>query len=416
MKRILLALAIAASVGTPEQPHAQSELALGVVLDHLASKLGGLVNTARDAGLALEVGAGGQLMTAIAAAKTAYADSLDVTTDRLTSQQKKVMDDLTTEIGYIEEHVLDKLQRVVHDGAAAINVLPLSKTFPQVTRYSPSLLAPTTSNALLRLDGNFFDAARDGYAPTLLVHGKEYLPVARTTAYATFSVPEAELRFGASLQLLQAKLRVPYRERFLLVFHRKQLAEFDVLLATLPPSSGTITFRTTKNVPGIERQVREGVPHQLVQESTDDDIPEPIANGRQVCVPATPGWTIEPDSVQMIVDWSEGDWSNFGNSSNIANACFNVATRHHRFGTSGKVHWHYRYTERRDIQVPENTATSEQISWNTTRVYRIPNGGSWTATWTQFDGKVFDIAGPSFPNPYLRVTTAGDTVTFSMIL
>jgi len=48
---------------------AQEALAFGFALDRLTNKLGGLINSARDAGLVLEVGAGGQLLATIEAAK-----------------------------------------------------------------------------------------------------------------------------------------------------------------------------------------------------------------------------------------------------------------------------------------------------------------------------------------------------------
>jgi hypothetical protein len=175
--------------------HAKADVAgaltFGVFLNQLTEKVGGLIDKAANDGEVLEMGAGAQINNAIAQAKKAYADSLDITTDRLTGQQKKIFDDLTTEVDYLNDHVVSQLQKIVDQGSTVANELPWSKTFPQLTRFSPSYIMPIREDDLpVELHGNFFDAARNGFTPYLIIGGvTNNGPAVSTTMDLRFTFP-----------------------------------------------------------------------------------------------------------------------------------------------------------------------------------------------------------------------------------
>jgi len=331
--------------------------------------------------------------------------------DQLDVAETKLMNDLTTQVNYIEKHIVSEMKTLAENGSQIANTLPCSDTSPQMMRFKPAYVASSPNEVLVTAEGNFFDSSRDGYRPVLWLNGKRHDPVIKTTRQVSYSVAADEFPHGDGLKYMKAYLKVPFRERCALFFKCKREASFEFLLTSLPKQAGVLEFTVTKAVDGIERVQREDPQRRHRQESTDDDIPEPIANGRQVCSQATPGWTVEPESVELLVDWSEGDWLNFGNSSNVANACWNIATKHHGIGTSGKIHWHYRYWERRSAQHDEYDKKAEELGWSSSRAFTVA-GGRWTAVWRQFDGKAFDVVGSAFSNPYLQVQTAGSTVSF----
>jgi hypothetical protein len=75
--------------------------------------------------------------------------------------------------------------------------------------------------------------------------------------------------------------------------------------------------------------------------------------------PVTPGWFLSPSDVRLVVNWAEGDWTDFGDRSNATTAAWSIGTRHHRFGTSGKVHFVLAWTEYRDrpVHCPRRAAS-----------------------------------------------------------
>jgi hypothetical protein len=100
-------------------------LTFGTIISQLSDKLGNLISDAENAGEVLLTSAGAQVASAIEYAKVSYADSLNLTLDKLSNLQKSFIDDITTEIGYIQNKVIAQLQLIVQRGSMAINALPL---------------------------------------------------------------------------------------------------------------------------------------------------------------------------------------------------------------------------------------------------------------------------------------------------
>ena len=75
------------------------------------------------------------------------------------------------------------------------------------------------------------------------------------------------------------------------------------------------------------------------QESSNDDLANDYYG------PPHPGFTIRTDTIQFVVEWSQGDegdqWSK--NLISYGPVGYHVITIHHRFGTSGKVAFHFEY-------------------------------------------------------------------------
>jgi hypothetical protein len=383
---------------------------LGAILDELADKIGNLIQDAENAGEVLLSSAGAQIATAIEYAKTAYLDVLDTTIDKLTAAEKSMIDDFTTEIGYVEHHVIDQLRLIVERGSIALNTLPLSNHFPQLGWYTPSYIAPDAASAFVEINGNFFDSAREGYDPTLAVGGQTFTATTKTTLQLAFTVPVSVLKPQPDdITRVEMDLAVPYRKAILGgIFHEREVAKFSVTLTLLPSSAGSIVFDTDH----VEIRHFTQPNHSAVfpQESTDDDIPDPIGSGKVWLAPVTPGWFINPADVRMQVIWSEGDWSDFGNRSNVTNAAWSIATRHHGFGTSGKVHFQLLWTEYQDRSVHVPGEESADLKWGSSRRFDVPPSGTWSAKYTDFRGKEFDIGSAAFENPFVSVSTSGNSV------
>jgi hypothetical protein len=390
-------------------------LTFGTVISQLSDKLGNLISDAENAGEVLLSSAGAQVATAIEYAKVSYADALNLTLDKLNAAQKSFIDDITTEIGYIQNKVIAQLQLIVQRGSMAINALPLSNTFPQMGWYSPSYIAPSDANVTVQFNGNFFDSARDGFAPTLAVAGHTFTATTNSTLQLAFSIPLNIVPPQPNdLTPIEMTLSVPYRKAELFgVLHSRQVATFNAKVTLLPPHAGTIEFDTDHLQSQRFIQPNQGAEH--IQESTDDDIPDPIGSGKQWDDPVTPGWFINPAQVTIQYTHTEGDWNDFGNRSNVTDAAWSIATHHHRIGSSGKVHFILHWSEYQDRQVHVPAQQQQTLEWSSSRAFTVPDGGTWTAKYTDFRGKTYDIGSAAFTNPYVAISTSGSSVMITTI-
>jgi hypothetical protein len=390
-------------------------LTFSAIISQLSDKLGNLINDAENAGEVLLTSAGAQIASAIEYAKVSYADSLNLTFDRLSAAQKSFIDDITTEIGYVQNKVIAQLQQIVQRGSMAINALPLSNTFPQLGWYSPSYISPSEANVTIQFNGNFFDSARSGFSPTLAIAGHTLTPATNSTLQLTFAVPTNIVTPKPNdLTPIQMVLSVPYRKAELFgALHSRQVASFNAKATLLPPHAGTIEFDTDQMQ--SQRFTQPNQSGQFIQESTDDDIPDPIASGRVSSASVTPGWFVNPALVTIQYTHTEGDWNDFGNRSNVTTAAWSIATHHHRIGSSGKVHFILHWTEYQDRQVHVPGQQQQPLEWSSSRAFTVPSGGSWSAKYTDFRGKTYDIGSAAFTNPYVTVSTSGNSVMITTI-
>jgi hypothetical protein len=216
---------------------------------------------------------------------------------------------------------------------------------------------------------------------------------------------------------ISATLRVPrYTCSLLHWFNCKQVSEFSIPLVVLPASPGSLVFTTLTSRQDYERVHRVYPANsEYRQESNDDDIPDPVNDGKQWCVPPDPGYEVEPESVEHVETWGEGDRTWDHNSSNRENACWNLITRHHRIGTSGKSHFKIGFWERRRVTVPVETPADVQLTWLSSRVLSLPQGSTWKARFVQFDGHTFEFSSADTHTPFLTVIPQPTSVEFVTI-
>lgn len=385
-------------------------LTFGAILSQLSDKLGNLISDAENAGEVLLTSAGAQVASAIEYGRVSYEDALNVTFEKLSAQQQSFINDITTEIGYIQNKVIAQLQQIVQRGSMAINALPLSKTFPQLGWYTPSYVAPGQANVTFQFNGNFFDSARQGYTPTLAINGHTFTPTANSTLQLGFSVPlNIVTAKPDDLTSIQMVLSVPYRKTEVLgLITSRRVATFDATATLLPATAGMIEFDTDHMQ--SQRFTQPNQSGEFKQESTNDDIPDPIGSGRVSSAPVTPGWFINPGQVTIQYTHTEGDWHDFGNRSNVTTAAWSIATVHHGIGTSGKVHFILHWTEYQDRMVQVPGQQKQPLQWGSSLAFTVPQGGTWSAKYTDFRGKTYDIGSAAFSNPYVSVSTSGNSV------
>lgn len=395
-------------------------LALGAALIKFGSQIQEAIERAVGGGLILEIQAGGQIALLIQQAQKAYEHELDLTFEKLKGPTQSLVNSLVGAVNDLLNKTYQDISQLQAQARALIHLLPFTKNFPQAWTLSPNYAEPMdTGNLRFAVAGDFFDIPRQGYDAILKMNGHEYTNSEKSSSALAFSIPNADLVKAPTLPVANPiTVLIPYRKRKFLWLTKKEYATFQTTLASLPQNLGQLTVAITTARSGVTTQNRVG-PNDG-QESGDDDIKcggEHADRAIHLAHPDT-GWRVLPNSVTWNVRWSQGrqgvdqDWWLDRNCSTTLLACLCVSTEHHRFGTSGKVHFNIVFTQEKDVVINTTTNTVVNIGWGESRVVQIPGTATWTATYKRFDGKTLQFAGPYRDN-FIWVTQNANLVTIA---
>jgi hypothetical protein len=401
-------------------------LALGVGLDKLGNSIKDAVSSAIGGGQILEVQGGGQVSLAIQQAKIAYADDLNLTYDKLSAAEQQAITNIFSNAMVFENKTYKDIKDVEKSAQVAIDALPLSKTFPLMSRLVPTYAEQTGAKTIsVQVEGNFVDVVKRGFDATLTVNAHQIVNTNKTNSLLVFDIPTAILNHADNhVSPNTLTLSIPYVKPgalgFLNIdwFSTKDAATFLLPLMTLPKTFGTIAVTSQVTKPGTVTKPISSPEQQ--QESVDDDIKCGGEHGDLAVHtwPVDPGWQIIPASTHAQVTWSQGkqgqdgDWWIQSNCSSATALCFCVSTEHHRTGTSGKVHFKMVATEQQQTNVTQSRTDVIPIGWGDSKVYQLPDGGTvWTGSYTRFDNKVIQFAG-TYSDAFLTVTQTGSVISF----
>jgi hypothetical protein len=395
-------------------------LALGAALIKLGSQIQEAIERAVGGGIILEIQAGGQIALLIQQAQAAYEHELNLTWEKLNAGTQTIINSVFSAANELIDKTYQNISELQKRAQALVHTLPFSKNFPQAWNFGPSYAEPLDSGTLrFSVAGDFYDVPREGYDAVLEMNGHRYTNSEKSSAGLAFSIPNADLLKAPSLPVANPiTITVPYRKTTFLFFKKKRLATFKATLASLPQRLGELTLAITTAQSGTTTQNKLGPGDG--QESGDDDIKcggEHADRAIHLAYPDT-GWRVLPNSVTWNVSWSQGrqgvdqDWWLDRNCSTPLVACLCVSTEHHRFGTSGKVHFRIAFTQEKDVINHTTTNTLVNIRWGESRVVQIPAAATWTGTYKRFDGKTLMFAGPYRDN-FIWVTQTANLITIT---
>jgi hypothetical protein len=384
---------------------------LGFALNSATDRIETAIRTTGEAGRGITVQAGTEAYIAIQAAKVAYDDSLNKSVDQLDATVTRKLQEIDSMVNDLESGVDSKIATVTSQAQQIANTLPFANTTPQLTTFSPRFCArlPNAGQLELEFKGNFMFAHQNDFKPSLQVGDKSYPSAENTTQSLKFLVTPVTDAADNKTTLMKIKLSVPYEEKNLLVFKKRKVGTFNLLLGTLPTSPGKIVL-SRKNVTQTREPPQHIVTQTWAQHSSNDDLKDVIYPG-----PSQPGWTIIDDSVRFVVEWSQGDendqWSKTFVRANPS-VVYRVTTIHHRIGTSGKVNFHFEYDIQRSKPVEEWQPETIDLTWGQSRAFPAePNG--WKVTFDSFDGQHREFVGPALTR-FLQVRVEGANVVLSV--
>ena len=332
-------------------------LTLGGILAQLANKVDTMVQEAIGGGLTLEIQAGGQLAGLIQQAQAAYSADLDLTLDRISTQEKQTLDDIESLTDEFQQNASASARDIMGKSQQVANTLPLAGLFPQLTSYSPLYTVPSTgvtdtSVVELKVEGNFADLYRRKLDATAVVGKNSYLNSIKTTQLLTFRIPVNDLNRPRADDVVPNKIDIliPYVGQHVIDLHSPPMtAKFSVGVGTLPRQLGSITITTSCTVASTKS--KDFTTQEFQQEFGDDDIKCGGEHADQAIHSqlADPGWAIiwliaRPISIGLKGKRVSSGSVHLNNCTTQLAACLCVSTEHHRFGTSGKVHFKIFYT------------------------------------------------------------------------
>lgn len=423
LQTLALVLLLVANAVLPQSAVAQDPLgglAIGAGLTVLANKINEAIERAVGGGLILEIQAGGQVSLLLQQAQQTFEHEKDLTFSQLNGEEQKIINsvasvanDFLTKADAEMNNIASRAQAIVHD-------LPFSSTFPQAWKITPGYFEKTGSAPLrVELVGDFHDVVSEDLDATLQLASKAYKNSAKDSGRVGFDIPMGDLTNAVDKPVANNfSVVVPYKQSCWLFLKCKHEAIFKGSVTALPVKLADIDVAISTTTSGTARQNVKG--QYFEQESGDDDIKcggEHADLAVHLSYPDS-GWRVVPSSATWQVVWSQGnqgvdqDWWLANNCSTPLVACLCVSTEHHGLGTSGKVHAYILFTEEKDILNTATQHTPLKMGWGESRVIQIPVGGTWTGTYTKYDGKIIQFAGP-YQDAFVQVSQTGAVITIA---
>jgi hypothetical protein len=395
-------------------------LAVGAGLTILGNKINEAVEKAIGGGEILEIQAGGQVSLLVQQALQSFDNEKNLTFAQLNGEEQNALNSVVTVANDFLKKANNDMAEIENRAQAIAHVLPFSSNFPQAWKIMPSYFEKNGAAPLrVSMVGDFHDIVDSDLDATLTLSSKNYKNAEKDSGRLTFDIPMADLASEAARPTENVfTVTVPYKKRCWLFFHCTKDTTFKGSSVALPLNLADVSIAVTTTTPGIvTNPLSRGY---FEQESGDDDIKCGGEHADQAVHVAYPdsGWRVQPSSVTWNKVWSQGnegvdqDYWLAQNCSSTTTACLCVSTEHHRAGTSGKVHAWILFTEEKDVLNSQTTQTPVTVGWGESRVVQIPTGATWAGTYTKYDGKVIQFAGP-YDDDFIKVAQTGSIVTIS---
>jgi hypothetical protein len=382
-------------------------LTLAAALNKIGDRVDSSIEKAGTVANGVVIRAGGEVWAEIDNMRNAAKDVLDKLVKDLDATMTKQLAQISSDANALERKTAQDAERVLSLAQATANIIPFSRTQPQVTFISPGygVYNPDApqETILLTLRGNFFDSSRPGMAPFATVAGGQVNPVEVTTEHIMFSIPTRILAPTQELAvpLVKIPITIPYKETKLLVFNSRQEAKFTAALVGLPPSPGVISITITTDL---------DVPARDQRTTTQDNIQSDKDDHDEIRCGPNESKTIDPASVRMVLDHVEGNsWTANPVRLNNPSVCWHFRTEHHGLGTSDKLWFHFTYSVTYTVHTSTSSTQALTLKWGDSKVFNAP-AGHYKITYKSFDGSTQEFLASNHDNRFIDISDEGGGV------
>jgi len=383
---------------------------LGVFLSGALDKINGSISRAREAGRSTIIDAGQQASWTISKMQAAYKDMLDTTVRQLDKSVKEAVANVETMLLELERNTDEDARDAMAKATEIANMLPLSKNFPQLTKQSPKLLAPSLGGRTrITLSGNFVDASEEGYEPTLYIGEKVFRPIGLQTQQLIYEIDNSE--FGTvehnTITVASLKLDIPYCEYYLFIFCDRQVASFRLPVGLLPERPGEVDFTAFVYSPQEQTRDRQQNFTAVSYEGTRPHCMDAdSANGWKIVTTHTPQPTLVDEHGNR--KGADHDWTDSFHSVSEDRMCWNVWLDDEDVQIDFAIH--IREIKRWTDTIKKDPVPVE-LQWNGSVALDAPDTGKWVVRIKPFDGVWQEFPGPGESIPaYFTVGTQNSSI------
>jgi hypothetical protein len=392
-------------------------LTVGLFLKQLFDQLEQAIESAKNAGLALEIQAGREINLAIQNASNALRDVLDQEIKTLDETLQGKLNELNTLVQSAVAQVSGDLALVTDKVQEIITSLPFRDHEPQLRSALPNFVVPSRNlyPALIKFEGNFEFASQADFAPTLEVLRdgavvQSYSPSVSETLRLHFLAPIVDLFPPGSVDpkrfnYVIARLTVPWEEG--LIFKDRHVSTYQIVIGALPSSPGQIKlqYNVYQDVQQTAK-VKDG-PHY--QSSAADGANDDHKNVPWLATPNPGRHVVRGTSSFESLNPTEGEWSESFISDDADRVVYEVTTIHHgAFGTAGRVTFNINFTETWTEKKPRDHQESIDLKWGDSKV--LPVSAGWRVFFDAFDGTHAEFDQTDSGNPFIKVNAQTNNV------
>jgi hypothetical protein len=354
--------------------------------------------------LSLEMEAGLQVRLAIENCKNAYADSLDLTIDKLSSEMqttlemiKQLVDDLMTPQVEVLEGVADRVENLIMR-------LPLVDKSPSVLRSTPRFIAPSTVNnvVLVRFFGHFpkdqnikATFTMDGHTFSAEGGVKEILCKVPSKHF----YPNDEQLLSRS-SLVEGELVLTRDVGWL--FSSIITNKYKIWIVRLPSSPGEVSVEYVKktSIP----KTKPFVSQEFFQSSGEKGGGLTILN-REYAVHAEDGWEVLKGSSRLIeIEKRPKHYLYSFVRDDKEKVIYQVTTTHvPKKGDSGQIRFKIEFTQQKMVETEQPISEPLSLKWKETKVIDETDRKLKKVVFTAFDGTRYEMAGASSNNPFIKI-------------
>jgi len=400
---------------------------IGAILQGLSNDLSNVIANAGAQAQATTMSAAGAVEEAVNNAESSFASDLSNSINQANDLERSTVENLQLLTHDVMTGTKALLNAATADAQQLINTLPFTNLNPQVTSYSPQILArtsPSSGPVEVRVKGNFFWAFQAKLIPTLKVQGTTYQPSLNETQQLGFELPASVFSSSPSSSFLPVSLELdaPYHQGH--IFQSIQPGVFHLLVDVVPPSPFTsltlvnqVTVSGTSTRTVIEPPGASSSSGGWYENSFDCNDKATTAS-----YSADSGWTIIPSSAAVVYTWNKNPGGAPPPTILAQTTRVTIIVRTLAVCTcviacfsngSGDITFYLTYTEQQPSPPSTVPVTTQlQMNWGDQLVQNVTRG-QWHLTANLFNGTHLEFSASDNSNPYLTIFDQGTSIRVS---
>lgn len=368
--------------------------------------------------------AGLQAQGALARAKVAYRDSVNLKVERLGDPERKFIAEMESVIADLKSTVDATLKQAGDRAQLMAARIRVTTDTPLLKSSGPLFLFPGLPYQTITLRGSFPAADGGAGVPELAFNGKSYKAFDVQSDTLRFSIPTAAFDAAEPTQIVwkSAELTVPWNTPVWNITTTTEFAKFSVLMGVLPHSFGRMV---------VEHKVaRVRQEERTVQSGSFKTRLAATAGGEEHCLALAPadvaaGWRIRPGTGTFVADkpqvaellsrWkdtklrSESDQSVCWRSPASGAGSGEEASG----GAGDGIDWRLSATIWREVSESELATENIDLAWGGKQFFKY-GAGTWKLRFTRTGSGPKEVAATDLSQPLIRVNADATTVAVSV--